>query len=129
MARHTSVLLGLVNYSPDLSYEALHSLESEYIEGLTELLEKFGAEHLDFWGIGDGLQLEAAFAEANEESMRGLCDEFCSLLRAGCRARLAFLDKNLTWMELFHLESGHWRQERLDIADTFYRRSFQGHRP
>ncbi len=129
MAKHKSVLIGLVRYSSELSYDELYELENLYIEGLTELLERFGAEHLDFWGMGDSLQFEGAFTEIPEPTMRALCDEACSLLRPGSTGRLALLDRNLCTLDLFHLEPGRWRNERFDIEETFYRRSFHGHGP
>lgn len=129
MARHSNLLLGQVGYSLDLTYNEVMALESEYIQGLSELLSHYGADHLDFWGQGDALQLEAQLDDLDEETLRNFCGEVCTLLQPGSAGRLMLIDRNLLLIDLYHLNATNWRHERIEIEEAFYRRAFRGHGP
>ena len=126
MARHQCELFGVVLYGPDLSYQALYELEQQFIDRLREILEGAGAVHLDFWGAGDALQLQCSLGERDKATLHDICDEATAMLTGELRGRLVCVDKDLTAIDIFHLFPGNWEQEKVEIGEEFYRRSFQG---
>jgi len=128
MARHNYELIGVVSYSPELSYAELYELEEGLIVQLRDILTRSGADHLDFWGAGDALQFQCAFP-GEDAALYGVCDEIIALLPPNVTGRLVSVDKQLTGMNLFCLAPDRWKEEKIEIAEDYYRRFFRMHRP
>jgi len=117
VTRYDCELFGLLNYSPELSYEALYAVEQKFIGHMQQALDAIAAEHLDFWGSGDVLQFQCALARFDRPTLHSLCDEAASCLVEQTQAKIVCIDKHLTRIGVYHLAPGSWREEELDIAE------------
>ncbi|MBO5491309.1 MAG: hypothetical protein J5960_07820, partial [Desulfovibrio sp.] len=63
MDKNRSELFGHFSYADSLTYEALLAAEETLIGEMESLLQRAGAEHLDFTPLGDALMLECVFEE------------------------------------------------------------------
>lgn len=116
-ARYECELIGLVHYSPELTYEALYDIEERFIQRMQASLEALEAEHLDFWGTGDALQFQCGLPSYDPDILRRLCDEAAACLDQGAHGKIVSIDKTLTRIGVFRISPQTWSEEVLDIAD------------
>lgn len=120
MGRYECEVFGLINYSPDLSYDALYAEEERLLVELQDILDGLEAVHLDFWGSGDALQFQCALPEFDAPLLRSLCDEITALLKRKLHGKLAgrllALDKHLSRVHIFYLYPGRWSEQGQDIT-------------
>ena len=117
MAKYNCEIFGTFTYSLEISYHELYEVEQELILKVQDTLEHFGAQHLDFWGYGDTLQVQCALAEYDVPNLESLCDELAALLGQDMRAKFVCLDKHLNELSIFFLEKNTWRSRQVDISD------------
>jgi hypothetical protein len=111
-------LIGLVQYSSELTYEALYDIEERFIQRMQASLESLEAERLDFWGTGDALQFQCGLPSYDPDSLRSLCDEAAACLDEGANGKIVCIDKHLTRIGVFRVAPQTWSEEVLDIADA-----------
>ncbi len=110
MARFECELFGLVQYSQKLSYDELYEVENNLIEKIQEVLERNQAEHLDFWGAGDCLQFQCAFAEYDQKILQTVFGETADVLTDELKGRLFCFDKHLEDVCVVRLSPGKWQE-------------------
>jgi hypothetical protein len=120
MAKYNCEVIGVLQYSPDMGYHELYEMEERRIDEIHAILEHAGAEHIDFWGTGDALQLQCELQEYDEHALASLSDEIAAVLSDDVAGKMCCVDKSLSGLSLFFLAPGRWRREGLDLADTHY---------
>ena len=116
MAKYNCEIFGVVNYSLEISYHDLHEVEEGVILQLQETLERYGAEHLDFWGYGDSLQFQCALAEYDDQDLHSICEEIAGFLPQDIRGRMVGLDKGLNSLSVYYFTSGKCEYDEYDIS-------------
>ncbi len=98
-------VFGVVAYDPEMTYYEVNEAELALIAGVQEMLKTIDAEHLDFWGTGDGLQFQFTLSEFNAALLRETATGLSAILPDGLAGRLVGLDKQLT--RIIALELGN----------------------
>lgn len=94
MAKYPCEMFGHFYYSPALSYEQLHALESELWQQTDQILLEAGAMHLDFNPGGDCLALQCEFPSYDNNMFEKLARELAVLLNPNIELRLLFVNKS-----------------------------------
>ncbi len=110
MARFECELFGIVQYSQELSYDELYEVENDLIEKIQEVLEDNQADHLDFWGDGDCLQFQCAFAEYDAQTLNTVFNDMAEVLADNLKGRVFCFDKHLEEVCVVRLQPGKWQQ-------------------
>lgn len=115
MARYNCEAFGVICYSLEISYHDLYTVEEEVISGLQQVLERYNATHLDFWGYGDTLQFQFSLDEYSSKLFHDICEEICPMLGKDITARLVFVDKRLKGVAAYALSAESWTEQGLDL--------------
>jgi hypothetical protein len=116
MAKHECELFGVVHYNPELTYYELYEVEENCILQLQDILDAYGAMHLDFWGAGDSLQLECGLAEYDPDILHDILDEVAAMLRGKLSGRVVCVKKDLTALSVFQVAPGRWTEEEVSLS-------------
>ncbi len=116
MARYNCEVFGVIRYSLEISYHELYEVEEELIQQLTDAFGSFNAQHLDFWGYGDFLQLQCELADYETPLFTDICDDLVSLLPEDVAGQLLFVDKRLTSCAAYFLSKEGWREKMIDFS-------------
>ncbi|MGE4299094.1 MAG: hypothetical protein AB7E47_13810 [Desulfovibrionaceae bacterium] len=120
MGKTQCEIFGVVAYNPELGYHELYELEERLAAGLQGVLEAFGADHVDFWGMGDALQFRCGLAAYELPTLREICDAVAPLLTEDATARFVAIDRRLYDVRVFFIAPNGWREERVDMTDRYY---------
>jgi hypothetical protein len=110
MARYAVEMFGQLVYSPDLSYDALLSLESGLKVGLTGIIAGQGGEFAHFEAMGDTMRVQCVFTEHGEKLFHSFCAQLAPLMDGNVEARLLFVDKDLDLLHVYTLNGGTWKE-------------------
>ncbi len=116
MATYDCELFGHMLYSPELSYNELHELESDLIPALQTALTAAGAEHIDLLGQGDALRMQGVLPEHMEADFHALCDTIAAFLPPTVTGRLLFVHKDLAVLHLYLFTEKGWKEAALDVS-------------
>ncbi|GAB7081059.1 hypothetical protein [Megalodesulfovibrio paquesii] len=108
-------VFGTLMYSQSISYHELQEVEQDLMVQIQDVLNGYGAAHLDFWGYGDLLRLEFALEDFDAETLGDCCRDLAALLPDGVSGRMLGIDKNMKHAAAFGLWPGNIRQETLDL--------------
>ncbi len=118
MDKNHSELFGHFTYDDSLTYEALLAAEELLIDEIEPLLQRGGAEHLDFTPLGDALMLECVFEEHRLYVYRKIAMEIAAMLPDGVNGRLLCLHKDFSSLHVFWLRPGAWVEEERPLPET-----------
>ncbi|KAF1076079.1 hypothetical protein [Halodesulfovibrio sp. MK-HDV] len=116
MATFDCEVLGYVQYNPDLSYAELIECEDELKEKLADTLHVCGADHIDFFGLDDGLRIQFVLTDYDEGVLHTICDAVVPFFPVQTLARLFAIQKNLEISHLYQFEKGTWKESGIDIS-------------
>ena len=116
MATFDCEVFGYIQYSSDLAYAELIECEEALKEGLTEAVHACGAEHLDIFGLDDGLRIQFVLEEYGENALHELCDAVAPLFPATVTARMFAVQKKLEVAHLYQFEEDSWKESAITIA-------------
>lgn len=116
MDKNQIELFGNFCYDESLTYEALIAAEDVLIGELDALLQRAGAEHIDFTPLGDSLMLQCEFAAYKLYVFRKVAMEIAALLPEGVTGRLLSLHYDLSSMHAFWLRPGAWVEQDAVLA-------------
>ncbi|MFA9396090.1 MAG: hypothetical protein ACERJ1_15480 [Halodesulfovibrio sp.] len=116
MATFDCEVLGYVQYNPDLSYAELIECEDELKEKLADTLNVCGADHIDFFGLDDGLRIQFVLTDYDEGVLHTICDAVVPFFPVQTLARLFAIQKNLEISHLYQFEKGIWKESGIDIS-------------
>gem|GEM_PF-894954 len=117
MDKNRSELFGHFSYADSLTYEALLAAEETLIGEMESLLQRAGAEHLDFTPLGDALMLECVFEEHRLYVYRKIALEIAAMLPEGVSGRLLCLHKDFSSLHVFWLRPGEWTEEERPVPE------------
>ncbi|MDR2124464.1 MAG: hypothetical protein LBP38_05730 [Desulfovibrio sp.] len=110
MARHDAEMFCRFVYSPDLSYEALLTLEAALKVELAAVLGEGGGEFIHFEETGDALRVQCVFAGYDEDVFHALCEKIAPLTDGRAETCMLFVDKDLQLLHVYALHDGAWRE-------------------
>lgn len=116
MATFDCEVLGYVQYNPELSYAELIECEDELKEKLAETLHVYGADHVDFIGLDDGLRIQFVLSDYDEGLLHTICDAVVPFFPIQTIARLYAIQKNLEMSHLYQFTNGTWKESGIDIS-------------
>ena len=116
MATFDCEVFGYIQYNPELSYAELIECEETLKEGLTEVLHACGADHLDVFGLDDGLRIQFVLEEYGENALHEMCDAVAPVIPSGVTARMFAVQKKLEIAHLYHFEGEIWKESAINIA-------------
>ncbi len=102
-------------YSPELTYDDLHSREDELRAFTEALLIKRGAEFINFEPMGDTLHAQCVFKGYGEDIGHGLCEDLAPLMDTMMEGRLLFVQKDLQLLSLYTLSQKTWQEATLTL--------------
>lgn len=117
MDKNHSELFGHLAYAESLTYEALLSAEDRLTAGLEDLLQRAGAEHLDFTPLGDALMFSCAFEEHRLYVYRKIALDIAAMLPPGVSCRLLGLNKDFSALHVFWITPGQCQEENRSIPE------------
>jgi hypothetical protein len=115
MAYHMTELFAQILYSSSLSYHDLLDREEELKAFLGLLVETHNGEYLHFEAQGDALQVQCVFPEYGEDFFHTLCDSLAGKAKGEVEARLLFVSKDLSFLHLYIVSEGRWRESFLRL--------------
>ncbi len=118
MDKNHSELFGHFTYDDSLTYEALLAAEELLIDEIEHLLQRAGAEHLDFTPLGDALMLECVFEEHRLYVYRKIAMEIAAMLPDGVNGRLLCLHKDFSSLHAFWLRPRAWVEEERSLPEA-----------
>lgn len=121
MSKYNCEILGVVHYSQDLSYHELYELEESLMEGFQGLMDRYGAEHLDFWAQGDALRLHSSMMDYDPEAMRHMGREAADMLPADVSCKLMAVQTDLASSIIFYISGNKLREGFLEFGTEFFR--------
>lgn len=102
MGIHVCEMFGSLEYGAELTYQELLDQEARIQEEFQNILEQHQAEHINFFPLGDTLELHCTLAEFDLLKGRALCKELGKALTRGIDGKFLFVDKNLNRQAQFY---------------------------
>lgn len=103
MNRFQCEMFGHFSYDDSLSYHDLLDVESAFMGRMETLLAEWGAEHIDYTPMGEGLMVQCAFERYAPENFSSLGERLCENVPPAMEGRLLFVDKRLETLHVYHV--------------------------
>jgi hypothetical protein len=110
VAAYQTEFFGYFVYSPELSYEELLRREESFKLAVRDSLSGSEAEFIHFEADGDGLRVQCALKDDNENVFQEICAGIAPHVRNGIDGRLLFVNKNLHALHAYSLYAGEWQE-------------------
>lgn len=87
-------------YDAELSYEEMMNKEEKLTFFVQQTLIFFGAIHLDFTPVGDGLQVQCSFEEMHDRKYNKLCEALSCYACDGISGKFLLISKDLNQLQI-----------------------------
>ncbi len=96
MAWYPLEVFARVDFDEDLTYDELYEVEEELSAYLQEHFVILGAEHVDFFPVGDGIRIHFLMRENLILPIKKACIEIQPMLKQKTRMKFMVIDRDLT---------------------------------
>lgn len=110
METKSAELFGHLLYAESLTYDELLDAEERIIQDIEFLLERAGAEHIDFFPLGDALTFQCAFAKYKQYVFRKIACDLVEILPKGISGRIYGLAHTLENAVLYWVQPNIWQE-------------------
>ena len=110
-------LFGHLIYAETLTYDELLDAEEYLIQDIELLLERAGAEHIDFFPLGDALTFQCEFAKYRRYIFRKIACDIVEILPAGITGRIFCLSHALEISTLYWVRPKEWQEANITIPE------------